>query len=115
MRLFFLLMFLPATVLASDFTTLQGDAPLAQEEVITLTERHLLEFYEGGQSRYSAGGSYSYTYRGGSTSFGQFDIGPDGVICVAFNNGRERCDQFVHSHGRLVMITQSGDRFPIRP
>lgn len=115
MRPLFLLLLTPVAALASDFALLSGDIPLTRDEVVTLTETHLVEFYEGGQSRYSVGGSYSYTYEGGGTAFGAFDVGPDGVICVIYRNGRDRCDRFVRSHGRLVMITQSGDRFPIRP
>lgn len=80
-----------------------------------MTRNQTLIFYEGGQSRYSVGGAYSYSYQGGGTAFGRFQIEGDGTICIAFNNGRSRCDAFVRSHGRLVMITQSGDRFPIRP
>lgn len=109
----FLLLSTPA--LAEDFALLEGDNVLSREDVVAMTERHLVEFYEGGQSRYSAGGAYSYTYQGGGTAYGAYEIGPDGVICILFQNGRDRCDKFVRSHGRLVMITQSGDRFPIRP
>lgn len=109
----FLLSALPAA--AADFSLLDGDRVLSRDEVVAMTKRDVVEFYEGGQSRYSEGGSYSYTYQGGGTAFGTFEIGPDGVICILFQNGRDRCDQFVRSHGRLVMITQSGDRFPIRP
>lgn len=115
MRYVLFLILWPASVLAADFPLLAGDEALNREEVIALTGQHLVEFYEGGQSRYSAGGSYSYTYQGGGTAFGQFEIGADGLVCVRFNNGRDRCDRFVRSHGRTVMITQGGDRFPIRP
>jgi len=115
MRLLAFLLLLPTAAIASDFAVLKGDTPLTREEVIALTQTHLVEFYEGGQSRYSVGGSYSYTYQSGGTAFGKFEVGPEGAICIKYRNGRNRCDRFVRSHGRLVMITQTGDRFPIRP
>lgn len=74
-----------------------------------------MAFYAGGWSRYSVGGAYSYTYASGASAFGTFDIGEDGTICVAYRNGRARCDRFVRSHGRLVMLTADGQRFPVRP
>ncbi|MEM9967018.1 MAG: hypothetical protein AAF755_02825 [Pseudomonadota bacterium] len=94
---------------------LNTDTALSREEVSQLTRNQMIEFYEGGQARYSVGGSYSYTYQGGGTAFGQFNVAQDGVVCITFQNGRSRCDQFVYSHGRLVMITEKGERFPIRP
>jgi len=106
---------MPGLALADGFALLKDDQLLSRQEVVEMTQGHLVEFFKGGQSRYSAGGAYSYTYQGGGTAFGQYEIGPDGVICIVFNNGRDRCDRFVRSHGRLVMITQSGDRYPIRP
>ncbi len=115
MRYLLLLALLPTALFASDFPILQGDEVLSRDEVQALTAQHVVEFYEGGKSRYSVGGSYSYTYQGGGTAFGKFEIGPDGLVCIQFNNGRGRCDRFVRSHGRTVMITETGDRFPIRP
>lgn len=115
MRLLLLLLFIPAAGLAGEFTLLKGDQALSMEQVSDLTRNGRLEFYEGGRSRYSVGGAYSYSYKDGGTAFGRFEIRPDGAVCVTFRNGRDRCDRFVRSHGRLVMITQTGDRYPIRP
>ena len=115
MRFVLLFLCLPLMAHAAEFRVLPDDEPLSQAEVSEITERHLIEFFEGGQARYSAGGSYSYTYESGATAYGRFEVGPDGVVCILFRNGRDRCDMFVRSHGRLVMVTQSGDRFPIRP
>ncbi|AXI45040.1 hypothetical protein C1J03_02715 [Sulfitobacter sp. SK012] len=111
--IFFLV--LPFASLAAEFAVLKDDVILSREEVTAVTQRHLLSFYEGGQSRYSSGGAYSYTYDGGATAFGTYQVDADGVVCITFRNGRSRCDRFVHSHGRLVMVTEAGDRFAIRP
>lgn len=115
MRLIACLLLLLPGIARAEFSVLAGDARLNREQVVQMTQRHLVEFYEGGQARYSVGGAYSYTYLDGATAFGRFEIDDDGTICVTFRNGRDRCDRFVRSHGRLVMVTQSGDRFPIRP
>ena len=115
MRLALTLLLLPAAVLADGFMLLADDTRLSKAEVQEMTEKPVVEFYEGGQSRYGADGSYSYTYQGGGTAHGQFEIASDGVICILYNNGRGRCDTFVWSHDRLVMLTEKGERFPIRP
>lgn len=115
MRLLILLLSLPSALWAADFQLLKDDIALSREEVVEMTDRQVLTFYEGGKSRYSADGSYSYTYDQGATAFGDFTVGSDGVICIAYQNGRTRCDRFVRSHGRLVMLTEDGQRFAIRP
>lgn len=116
MRTLIALLLLATPVQAETFALLSGDQALDQAEISTMTTNNDVEFFEGGVSRYSVGGAYSYTYANdGGTAYGSFNVTPDGLICIAFRNGRSRCDRFVRSHGRLVMITESGDRFPIRP
>lgn len=76
-----------------------------------------LTFHDDGQSRFSAGGAYSYTYsaaNGGASQFGTWSAGPDGIICIAYRNGRARCDMYVRADGRLVVLTEDGGRFPVR-
>lgn len=34
---------------------------------------------------------------------------------MTFDNGRDRSDKFVENAGRLVLLTDAGDRFPVRP
>ncbi len=115
MKLFLALMLLPSALWADTYKHLADDTVLSRAEVIGMTSQGVLEFFEGGQSRYSVGGSYSYTYQGGGTAFGRFTVAEDGLVCITYRNGRDRCDRFVRSHGRLVMLTQDGQRFAIRP
>ncbi len=115
MKLIVALMLFPSFLWADTFKHLTSDTALSRAEVISLTSHAVLEFFEGGQSRYSVGGSYSYTYQGGGTAFGRFAVEQDGMVCITYRNGRDRCDRFVRSHGRLVMLTQDGQRFAIRP
>ena len=115
MRFVLALALLPTCVFADGFDVLEDDTALTHDEVLDLTYGHSLSFYEGGKSRYSVGGAYSYSYQSGATAFGHFEVQPDGKVCVTFVNGRTRCDRFVRSHGRLVLLTQDGGRFPVRP
>jgi len=77
-----------------------------------------LTFYDNGVSRYSAGGSYSYTYsaeNGGGTAFGTYAAQPDSSVCIAYRNGFSRCDILVRNGGRLILVTEKGERYPVRP
>lgn len=103
-----------APVWADGWRLRDRDQRLTPQELIDLTSGQTLRFYDDGQSTYSVGGSYSYTYAGGRTAFGQFDLAADGSVCVTFRNGIGRCDLFVHNGERLVLITQKGERFPVR-
>ncbi|MDF1726722.1 MAG: hypothetical protein P1U53_03125 [Sulfitobacter sp.] len=115
MRILLSLLLLPLPLSAADYSLLAGDRVLEDAELTALTDREVVEFYEGGQSRYSADGGYSYTYQSGGRALGTYEIGTEGMICILFDNGRDRCDRFVTSHGRVVMITEEGERYPIRP
>lgn len=89
---------------------------MTQVEAQGLTNGQTLVFYDDGKAKFSAGGAYSYTYaNNGGTAFGRFDVAADGKVCIAFTNGFGRCDMFVQNGGRLVMLTEKGERFPIRP
>ena len=39
----------------------------------------------------------------------------DGIICIVYRNGFDRCDMYVRSGGRLVVLTEDGERYPVRP
>ncbi len=99
---------------AKEWPVKPGDVPLSQTELDGLAGR-TLTFYDDGQSRYSAGGAYSYTYASGESAFGTYSIAEDGSICIAYRNGFSRCDLYVHSGERLILIDEKGDRYPVRP
>lgn len=115
MRILPFLLFVPFAVMADGFNPLAGDQTLTRDAVANVTNGQVLEFYDGGQSKYSVGGAYSYTYASGASAYGTFYIKPDGVVCVDYANGSARCDQFVRSHNRLVLLTEDGGRYPVRP
>lgn len=117
MRYLWVFLFASMPVSAAQWSLRDGDVPLTRSELQAL-EGRVLTFYDDGQSLYSAGGAYSYTYaaeHGGGTAFGTFEVVQDGSVCTAFRNGLHRCDLFVHSKGRLVLINEKGERYPVRP
>lgn len=115
MRFLIPLLLIAAPVAAEPYAVLEGDTVLTAHEVHAQIDGQTLTYYDEGKSRYSTGGSYSFSYASGATAFGVYDVGADGTVCVAFHNGRHRCDRFVRRDGHLVLLTQGGDRFPVRP
>nr|WP_245220560.1 MULTISPECIES: hypothetical protein [unclassified Ruegeria] len=101
-------------VVAADWPVKPGDVPLTVAELDALAGQ-TLTFYDDGQAKFSAGGAYSYTYAGGDSAFGTYSIADDGSVCIAYRNGFSRCDLYVHSGERLILIDQKGDRYPVRP
>lgn len=117
MRLLAILLLCPVPVMAQDFALRDGDErfsrAMIEEEVVGQT----LTFYDDGRSKFSAGGAYSYTYslvNGGGTQFGAYSVLEDGVICIVYRNGLDRCDMYVRSAGRLTVLTEDGERYPVR-
>ncbi|WP_299778786.1 hypothetical protein [uncultured Roseobacter sp.] len=104
----------PLTVLAQDWQFRDGDRALDHAEVMALTEGQTLVFFDEGQSKFSSGGAYSYTYASGESAFGRYRVKPDGTVCIDYRNGFARCDRYVESGTRIVMLTEKGERFPIR-
>ncbi|KIC41706.1 hypothetical protein RA28_20130 [Ruegeria sp. ANG-S4] len=109
-----ILSFVATPALATDWATKPGDVPLSPQELDALAGQ-TLTFYDDGQSRYSAGGAYSYTYASGESAFGTYTIAEDGSVCIAYRNGFGRCDLYVRSGERLILIDENGHRYPVRP
>ena len=105
-------------VTAQDWAFRDGDLALDGAAVSDQIVGRVLVFYDDGQSRHDAGGAYSYTYsleNGGGTAFGTFEVAEDGVVCIGFRHGFSRCDRYVLNGSRLVLLTEDGQRFPVRP
>lgn len=91
------------------------DAEMSRDDVHARIVGATVQFMDGGASVYSEDGSYTYTYEGGRVYPGTYRIEEDGSICIAFDNGPERCDLYVLHGDRLVMIAETGRRFPTKP
>ncbi len=118
MTRFLILALLTASpAVAAEWPTKPGDVPLSPEELKALAGQ-TFTFYDDGQAEFSAGGAYSYTYsaaNGGGTAYGSYRIAEDGSVCIAYRNGFSRCDLYVRSGERLILIDEKGDRYPVRP
>ncbi|WP_293576879.1 hypothetical protein [Phaeobacter sp.] len=93
-----------------------SDAPYSADALSGLPGQAFV-FFDDGEARFGSDGAYSYTYsavNGGGTAWGTYHIAADGSVCVTFVNGASRCDLFVVSGGRTVVITETGERFPVR-
>lgn len=100
---------------AQDWNLHEMDIPLDMTQLWDLTAESTLTFPDDGESRFSIGGSYAYTFPDeGRTEFGQFSLEQDGRVCIDFKNGGSRCDLFVMNNKLLIMISEQGDRFPVR-
>lgn len=104
---------LPA--MAAGWETRDGDVPLSEAALRDALVGQVLVFHDDGRARFYDDGRYSYTYAGGGTAYGHYSLGDDGTACIGFTNGFSRCDLYVRSGARLVLITEDGDRFPVRP
>ena len=45
---------------------------------------------------------------------GVYRIEADGSVCVDFINGFSRCDLYVRSGDRVILLDEKGDRYPLR-
>ncbi len=117
MRLILLVMMvLTGPALADGFAMKQGDAAFDLEGLDGRLRGEVLTFYDDGQSHYYEDGRYSYTYANdGGSAYGYWDITPEGAVCIEFLNESTRCDMYVKNGDRLILITEDGHRFPVRP
>ena len=105
---------LPTLLAAAEWAVRDSDRILSRDEVEKLTAGQTIVFFDDGRSKYSVGGSYSYTYASGDAAYGEYEIGLDGTVCISYRNGFSRCDRYVENGDRIVLLTEKGLRFPVR-
>jgi hypothetical protein len=109
-----ILVLITTPVLAQNWNSANGDNPFAADALAEQLSGQTLIFFDDGQSVYESNGQYQYTYAGGGTWYGHWEVTNDSTVCVIFVTGVERCDRIVENSGRLVMQTADGLRFPVR-
>ena len=117
MKLVALLVALATPAAAQEFALRDGDTVPTNTALSAMILDRDLEYFDGGVSRYATDGSYAWTYaaeNGGGVWEGKFLFSENATLCVVFETGIERCDMFVTSDGRLVLLTVEGQRFPVR-
>ncbi|MEM7719232.1 MAG: hypothetical protein AAF222_08495 [Pseudomonadota bacterium] len=114
MRFLIPLLFLPSALFAqSGIRT--SDIVLTADELGTVLRGQLIEFFDGSKSRYAADGTYSYTYTDDGPAWtGNYQLFDGSLVCVAFDNGSQRCDRLVQAGERLILVIDDGTRFPVR-
>lgn len=110
------LLALALPVAAQDYDIRSNDTqPSADDLVAYIVDRDLI-YFDDGTSRYNADGSYAWTYsavNGSSVWPGLYTV-TDNIICIDFESGTARCDMFVFSGDRLTLLTDNGERYPVR-
>lgn len=114
MRLAVVLALLATPATAADWNQRDGDVVLSPEMMEALVVGSSHTFFDGGVSFFSVSGTYTYTYPDGARAYGTYEVRPEGVVCTDFRHGFSRCDQYVLSGDRLVLLTEGRDRFPVR-
>lgn len=110
------LVLIAASVRADDWPLRSGDVPFAAEELRALPGRAFV-FFDDGEALFGENGAYSYTYsatNGGGTAWGSYSIAQDGSVCIDYGSGRQRCDLYVRNGNRVIVLTQAGERYPVR-
>ena len=114
LRYLFGFLLVASAVCAQSWNDRAGDVSFDKAELEARIVGKSITFFDDGESLFADDGRYSYTYDGGATAYGKYQIKQDGVVCVDFDNGFARCDRFVMAGERLVLQTEKGERFPVR-
>ena len=112
-----IVMFLALPAFAQEFAVRDSDRVLDADGMAADVVGRTHQFFDGGESFFSVSGIYTYTYSDGGRAYGNYvlqDDGQDGVVCSDFDNGFSRCDKYVHDGTRLVLLTEDGNRFPVK-
>ena len=107
--------FLAGPAAAQDWKMRDGDVLFDRDSLQARLSGQTLVFFDDGRSVYEVDGKYNYTYGGGGIWYGYWKAGDGSVVCVTFLTGVARCDRIVENGGRLVVLTENGERFPVRP
>jgi hypothetical protein len=101
---------------AQSYGLRDGDTPMSDAALKARLIGQIVTFFDDGQSEYYPDGRYTYTYADdGGTAYGYWRLVGDGEVCVDFVNGFARCDMYVTSGDRLILLDEKGNRYPTRP
>jgi len=117
MRFVFTALFctIPTLAFAADWNIRPWDESMSRKQVISRVVGVDILFMDGGIASYGEDGRYAYIYESGRTFEGDYRVEQDGTVCVDFDDGPKRCDLYVLHGERLVMIAETGRRFPVAP
>ena len=93
---------------AAQDTTFQGS------DLFNILSGQTIEFFDASMASYGADGTYEYRYRPEDPVWRGIWDAEGAEVCVTFENGFARCDTFIRSGDRLVMVIADGTRFPVK-
>jgi len=114
MRLAVLLLLLLALPAAAQTGLRATDTRFTGTGLADALSGNTVEFFDGSLATYRADARYEYRYAPGDPVWRGTWEATASEVCVAFDNGRSRCDTFVRADDRLVLVIERGDRFPVR-
>lgn len=92
-----------------------SDVTFTEQGLESLITDAMVRFQDGSVAEYFRDRNYVYTAGDGRTSYhGTWEVYDGGQVCVRFDNGFARCDTYVRSANKMVLILASGDRYPVR-
>ncbi|MCB2136349.1 MAG: hypothetical protein KDE08_10460 [Rhodobacteraceae bacterium] len=100
--------------MAADWAIRSGEVPFTPDGLRDFIAANEVRFYDGGRSVYGPGTAYAYVYSNDDRAEGVYRIEADGSVCVDFINGFSRCDLYVRSGDRVILLDEKGDRYPLR-
>lgn len=100
---------------SADWNIRPWDEIMELDEVQTRLVGQDVLFMDGSIASYGSDGRYIYTYISGRKFEGDYQIRDDGSVCIDFDEGQKRCDFYVLHGERLVLIAETGRRFPVAP
>lgn len=102
---------LVALVVCSVTTTVSAQQAVAGDELKTLISGKNVRFSDGsGVATYKADGKYEFfNMNAGATIRGKWSVNGDRV-CVDFDNGQSRCDQYIKEGGSMYLKNSRGNK-----
>lgn len=96
-------------------TTVSAQQALAGDELKTLISGKNIKFSDGsGVATYKADGKYEFFNMNiGATRRGKWIINGDRV-CVDFDDGQKRCDQYIKESGSMYLKNSRGGKVPFQ-
>ncbi len=93
----------------------RNDVYLTQTGLKQHLRGRLVEFQDGRLAHYRRGGSFQWReHEDAEGRDGSYSFGPEGRVCVRYDQGGGRCDTYVRSVKDLVMIDGQGRRHEVK-
>ncbi len=86
--------------------------PLSSDEITTLVTGKSLAIGDSGVASYRSDSTYDFATTQGGNFRGKWKVQGDSV-CVTFDTGRSRCDQFLKEANTIYLKNASGTKYRV--